>query len=183
MECMWLRLVATDRYLSLMLGLPQAVSNILPNGGCEEVEGLDRMERLEIKAAGMLLERKKQDEVGLRMMIEIDKLLLCAANTMPPEWWSASPDFKALASNTADGLKETLRVMAHFTHHHLLVQLHLPCLLRDEYEYNHSRLIIGNASRAILNLYVAFRNGDVPARRMLTFAAFLPLMREVCWGT
>jgi hypothetical protein len=159
---MWFRMVCSDRYLSLMLGLPQvspednfASPDILAT--CLPVE---RMERLESIAGGLILQRNGTERTDLIATHKIDKLLQEAAESMPPHWWVGS-NLAAIAGNDGKALEESIRFMMQFTHHHLLVQLHLPYMLLPSSinpSYDYSKLTAANASRAIITQYVYFHD-------------------------
>ena len=160
LSCMWRRLIATDRYLSLMLGLPQASEGTLSDD--VDATGLDRMEQLQIQAGGLLLSAQtgSYDDA-----MKVDSLLLQSASCMLPSWWADPPNFAAMARNSIQSLQETFRVMMQFTHYHLLIRCHLPFLLRQPPDgmstsYDYSELTAANASRSVLDLYIAFRSGN-----------------------
>jgi hypothetical protein len=162
-EHMWYRLIITDRYLSLMLGLPQASlkSPFASPDALEACSPMERMERMESVAGGLILERNKVDIHDLARTREIDKVFQEAAALMPPQWWLA-PDVATIIGDDREALGETLRLMIHFTHYHLLAQLHLPYLLlpSNDRKYDYSKLTAVMASREILARFVSFRSSD-----------------------
>lgn len=164
---MWFRLIISDRYLSLMLGLPQA-SLESPFGSPQVLQScipLERMERMESIAGGLILQRNGADLHNLFKTQQIDKLLQEAAALMPPQWWLA-PCVATTGGHDSQGFSETIRLMNQFTHYHLLVQLHLPYLLQpsDERNYASSKATAVMASREILTRFVSFRgSGSVAA--------------------
>lgn len=178
-DYMWFRIVCTDRYLSLMLGLPQgspdndfARPDVLDS--CMPVE---RMERLESMAGGFILQRNTTERTDLAATHRIDKLLQEAAESMPPQWWVNS-NLAAIASNNGKAFEDSVRLMTQFAHHHLLVQLHLPYMLLPSStnpSYDYSKLTAANASRAIITQYIAFYDSiSVPAYcRGVDFIAFI----------
>ncbi|KAI3391875.1 hypothetical protein diail_6674 [Diaporthe ilicicola] len=162
---MWFRLIISDRYLSLMLGLPQGCLES-PFGSPQSLAScspLERMEHLESIAGGLILQRNTADLHNLAKTKEIDKLLQDAAALMPPQWWLI-PGAAAIVGQDSEALRETIRVMNQFTHYHLLAQLHLPYLLHppDEQKYDYSKITSVMASREILARFVSFR-GSVSA--------------------
>jgi hypothetical protein len=178
-DYMWFRIVCSDRYLSLMLGLPQgspedsfARLDVLDN--CMPVE---RMERLESVAGGLILQRNSTERTDLVATQRIDKLLQEAAETMPPGWWMGS-DLAVIAGNDGKAFEEAVRFMMQFTHHHLLVQLHLPYMLLPssiDPSYDYSKLTAANASRTIITQYISFYGSiSAPAYcRGVDFIAFV----------
>lgn len=179
LDYMWFRIVCTDRYLSLMLGLPQgcpdndfASPDVLDN--CMPVE---RMERLESIVGGLILQRNGSQRTDLVATYKIDKLLQEAAESMPPHWWVGS-NLAAIAGNDGKAFEESIRLMMQFAHHNLLVQLHLPYMLLPSSinpSYDYSKLTAANASRVIITQYISFYDGiSAPAYcRGVDFIAFI----------
>ncbi|KAM0513556.1 hypothetical protein ACHAPE_007820 [Trichoderma viride] len=91
-QFMWFRLVATDRYLSLILGLPQE-SQQDPHCVCLESHEpkdyalVDHLERLEVVAAGLILQRNSTNMHNLEATLRVDKLLQEATASTPAQWW------------------------------------------------------------------------------------------------
>lgn len=159
---MWFRLVCSDRYLSLILGLPQcSAENVFASPkALESCTPLERLERLESVAGGLILQRNSAEQPDLATTHKIDTLLQEAGSLMPPKWWMMTPDLSVLAGNNARAFEETMRLTFQFTHHHLLVQLHLPYMLQPSaaypsFEYN--KMTAANASRTILTQFLFFR--------------------------
>ncbi|KXH69027.1 hypothetical protein CSAL01_07469 [Colletotrichum salicis] len=170
---LWFRLVQFDRYLSLMLGLPQsALEDVY--AGPDALEGcspLDRFLRLCTVACGRLLQRHPAEVYNYKMAKNIDKLLQEASTVMPAQWWVAP----TLASEIGhlEKIRETLRFNDHFMYYHLLLQLHFPNILRPMSE--HDRATAVTASREILSRFLFFR-ANRPARfycRGVDLIAFL----------
>ncbi|KAL4861361.1 hypothetical protein BDV12DRAFT_208117 [Aspergillus spectabilis] len=153
------RLVQMERYLAVMLGLPQgplderfANSKVL-----EKCRPLVRLERIHCMIAGRILARTNADINDLSKTREVDQLLQNAAAEMPPQWW-LNPSF----ANEEEILSDTIRIMTQFTHYHLLARLHLPYMLRlsSDHKYDHSKITAVNASRDILSRYINFRSSN-----------------------
>lgn len=164
-EHMWYRLIISDRYLSLILGLPQgSLENPFASPqALESCTALERLERMESVAGGLILQRNVSGLYDVTKTQEIDKLLQEIASLMPPQWWLA-PYAAALVGNNSEALHQTIRLMNQFAHYHLLAQLHLPYLLRssDGREYEYSKATAVMASREILTRFASFR-GSVSA--------------------
>ncbi|PLB52198.1 hypothetical protein P170DRAFT_350071 [Aspergillus steynii IBT 23096] len=177
-QYMWFRLVISDRYLSLMLGLPQGFpdSPFATSQALESCSPLDRLERIEAMIGGLILQQNQEDLHNLELTHQIDKHLQDAAASMPAQWWLV-PDISALAGSDTNGLRGTLRLMNQFTHYHLLAQLHLPYMLQPstDRKYDYSKLTAVNASREILARFVLFRGTDmIPAYcRGIDFLTFI----------
>lgn len=178
-EHMWYRLIITDRYLSLILGLPQCSVDSPFDSPLvlEECTSMERMERLESIAGGLILQRNTCNVHDLSNTQEIDRLLQEAAALMPPKWWLI-PKVATIVGNDSKALDETLRFMNQFTHYHLLAQAHLPYLLQPlsgnrQCEYSKSVAVM--ASREILSRFVAFRSSDSVTAycRGIDFLAFI----------
>lgn len=155
----WFRLVQLDRYLSMMLGLPQMSldDDFARRESLESCDASERMHRLNCVAAGRLLRRSPADFFDPNMTREIDKLLDDASSSLPAQWW-VTPTLSSCEEQT-DTVRETLRFHGHFMHYHLLLHLHLPYLLRPDLdpgsEYN--RMTAITASREILTRFLSFR--------------------------
>ncbi|KPM43145.1 hypothetical protein AK830_g3423 [Neonectria ditissima] len=177
-EHMWFRLVSSDRYLSLMLGLPQGSldNNFATPKILERCSPMERMERLLTMTGGLILQRNSGDLHDLTATHEIDQLLQKAAASMPSRWWVA-PDLASIAGHDAKAFNETIRVMNHFAHYHILAQLHLPFLLHPTDEkYDHNKITAVNASRELLARFVSFRNSNSSVMaycRGVDFLAFI----------
>ncbi|RYP70319.1 hypothetical protein DL769_005025 [Monosporascus sp. CRB-8-3] len=178
-DYMWFRLVLSDRYLSLMLGLPQgSVENVFASpealGNCTAVE---RMERMESVAAGLILQRNSAERTDLATTYKVDKMLQEAAALMPPQWWLMTTNLTAIADD-AKAFEESIRLTNQFAHHHLLVQLHLPYMMLPssiDRRYDYSKMTAASASRAIVAQFVSFRNpiSATAYCRGIDFVAFI----------
>ncbi|KAJ0413151.1 hypothetical protein BJY00DRAFT_306516 [Aspergillus carlsbadensis] len=168
------RLVQMDRYLSLMLGLPQSsLESRFGTVKLADVEHpMERMERTHCAIAGQILSRTDVEINDLAKVYEIDKLIQDAAAEMPAQWWLI-PRF----TDGAEVLQDTMRIMDQFTHHHLLVRLYLPYMLRSssDHLYDHCKITALNSSREILSRFIIFRTSN-PAHfycRGTDFLAFV----------
>ncbi|KAH7138486.1 hypothetical protein B0J11DRAFT_476154 [Dendryphion nanum] len=174
----WFRLVQSDRYLSLMLGLPLArpdrsFANQESLNSCTPMEA---MGRIICVASERILQRNQVDILHPSWTKEIDNLLRKASNYMLPQWWLV-PD---ISSHSTNKTGDTTRLMYHFTHYFLVTQLHLPYLLQrsDENQYDYSKLTAINASREILTRFILLRSTksrDVFCRGV-DFIAFIACM-------
>ncbi|KAI1774507.1 hypothetical protein F4818DRAFT_418110 [Hypoxylon cercidicola] len=179
-DYMWFRLVSSDRYLSLMLGLPQgSLENVIANleapDSCMAVE---RLERMESAAASLILQRNSAERTDLAATHKIDRMLQEAAALMPPQWWLMTPDLSAIAGSDVKAFEESIRLTNQFTYHHLLVQLHLPYMMltsSTESSYDYSKMTAASASRTIIAQYVSFRNSFLATAycRGIDFIAFI----------
>ncbi|OJD15362.1 hypothetical protein AJ78_04367 [Emergomyces pasteurianus Ep9510] len=178
-DYMWFRIVLTDRYLSLMLGLPQgSAENVFASpAGLQRCMAIERMERLLCVAAGLILQRNSTERTDLAATFRVDGMLREAASLMPPQWWLINPDPTTLTSNNANAFEESIRLTSQFAHHHLLVQLHLPYMMTSssvDTSYDYCKITAANASRTIISQFVAFRQSNVTTAycRGIDFVAF-----------
>ena len=177
----WLRLVQSDRYLSLMLGLPQGAPErnfFATPRSLESCTATERLQRIDCVVAGRILQRDEADINDLAATQEIDKLLHTASMSMPPQSWLI-PDLTSskIAGDSMEHFRETVRLMDQFTHYHLLARLHLPYLLRPlaDRKYEYSKFTAINASREVLARFVAFRASNPVGSycRGIDFLAFI----------
>ncbi|KAK6361030.1 hypothetical protein TWF730_007145 [Orbilia blumenaviensis] len=179
---MWFRLVVSDRYLSMMLGLPQgtAENSFACPSILNECTALERMERLEAVAVGLILQRNSttKKRTDLASTYEIDTMIREAAALMPSQWWLPSLNLSAISRNGVEALEESVRLTAQFAHYHTLVQLHLPYILLQstpELNYDYNKMVAANSSREVLQRFVAFcTSSPAPAYcRGIDFVAFI----------
>ncbi|KAF5656104.1 transcription factor [Fusarium sp. NRRL 25303] len=157
---LWFRVINLDRYLCLMLGLPQSapdepVSNL---GPVDSYSANRKMQHLCSIACARLLSRRAAGVFDQSLTREIDKLLRDACTSMPAQWW-IMPNLSS-HYDLADKIRETLRFNDHFMQYHLLLQLHMPYLFKvdggEEWKYN--KLTAVTASREILTRFVSIRS-------------------------
>ncbi|OTA94729.1 hypothetical protein M434DRAFT_382830 [Hypoxylon sp. CO27-5] len=177
---MWFRLVVSDRYLSLMLGLPQgSLETSFPNlEAIDNCVPMERMERMEVVAAGLILQRNTAERTNFAATYRIDQILQEAAASMPPQWWLMASNIDAIDGNDTKAFKESIRLTNQFAHHHLLLQLHLPYMLlpsSTELSYDYSKMTAASASRTIVGQFVAFRASmlSIAYCRGIDFIAFI----------
>ncbi|KAK4122137.1 hypothetical protein N657DRAFT_576119, partial [Parathielavia appendiculata] len=184
---LWFRLTQADRYISLVLGLPQ--------GSCDDVfatpkaledfppHAAERMRRLDVLAAGLILQRNVSDMYNSGVTREIDKLLRKSAAGLPSPWWRPANLAVFRSSRDAPGVfEEVIRLMDQFVHYHLLAQLHLPYLLcspanakdDDNNQSMYSKITAANACRELLTRFVSFHQASPTAHycRGVDFLAF-----------
>ncbi|KAH7242549.1 hypothetical protein BKA59DRAFT_546846 [Fusarium tricinctum] len=156
---LWFRLINLDRYLCLMLGLPQS-SPDEPVGSISLPDTLPSNRKLQVlcsTACGLLLRRRPSELCDQAFTKEIDKLLRDACTSMPAQWW-IMPNL-ASCTDLPDKLSETLRFNDHMMQYHLLLQLHMPYMLRidDGNQYGYYKLAAISASREVLTRFVSVR--------------------------
>ncbi|KAI0015516.1 hypothetical protein F4780DRAFT_70372 [Xylariomycetidae sp. FL0641] len=177
---MWFRIVHTDRYLSLMTGLPQGCleSVFASPKALEACMPLEQLERIESAATGLILQRNNTQRTDLAATRKIDKMLMDAASLMPPQWWSTPHSPTAFNGGDATHFEESIRIVNHFTHYMNLIQLHSPYLMQSSSahpEYEYSKMSATNASRVLVRSFVNFRspNPAIAYCRGMDFGAFI----------
>ncbi|KAH7024979.1 uncharacterized protein B0I36DRAFT_366877 [Microdochium trichocladiopsis] len=176
-EIMWFRLVGTDWYLSMLLGLAPDSASLAEHPAwassttLARFSPLEQLERIMIAVAGRILIRQQRERQGQvvdqaqrrEQLFEEDKRMQAAAKLMPPEWWAPFTDKEpAGPQDPADELQQILRVMGQFAYYQVLVQLHLPHMLSrgDEADLevcDYSRATAAHACRTILSLFERMR--------------------------
>lgn len=160
---LWYRIVYFDRFFSLILGMPQGSTDI-SMGLASHVDDtpMDRLERRHCILASHILQRNDNDSScdSVTEVQAIDMNLRKLSESMPSKWW--------LVPNLASIQKDdelfwaTIRLTNQLFHYILLSHLHLPFLLGpvsgpDEYRHEYSRTACINASRDLLQRYMALR--------------------------
>ncbi|KAH8586191.1 hypothetical protein B0O99DRAFT_529202 [Bisporella sp. PMI_857] len=158
----WFRIVYMDRFLSLLLGLPQGNSNASLDSDTPLTNGTPS-EKFEVIHSGIMAKIFQRNDIGpspgaVPMTLEIDKLVLEAADCLPSNFWRP-PNFTGLELNSPEAFREGIRVRDQMAHYTLLNQLHLPFMLcpRADRMAEYSRITCVNSSREILTRFVAFR--------------------------
>jgi hypothetical protein len=182
-EFLWFRIVYLDRHLSLLLGLPQGTSekSMAAAAAVRNEPALGRFERLLTVVASRILERNESPFPASQAPATqaIDNELLQVAGSMPASFWRA-PDFHRLTPGSPETLLETQRLAAHVYYHGLLIQLHLPFMLRvgDNAVDEYSKITCVNSSREIMSRFIAHRtfNPSSSCSRPVDFFALLAAM-------
>ncbi|KAJ4349156.1 hypothetical protein N0V95_004851 [Ascochyta clinopodiicola] len=150
---MCLYMVQMDRYLSLTLGLPYSSLECAVTAASSALQPLDRLARLQCAIAERIMRRDGED---LTKVSEIDESLRKASEEMPPQWWLI-PSLEEIRKGGLYPLHEVMRICYQQSHYHLLIRLHMPCLVSGASEHSHSKITIVHASREILSRFIAFR--------------------------
>ncbi|KAK3942576.1 hypothetical protein QBC46DRAFT_447767 [Diplogelasinospora grovesii] len=175
-QFLWYRIVYADRFLCLMLGLPQGSldKSMAAPAALESDTPMGRLERIHCALAMRILDRNESDPSSHDFAItqEIDAELQKAANELPSKWW-LPPNLSKVSDDNQKMFWETLRLVDQLFHYHLLNQLHLPYMLRSSsapaangegedqssgFKYEYSRMTCINASREVLNRFITFRS-------------------------
>ncbi|KAI0393989.1 hypothetical protein F5Y17DRAFT_281288 [Xylariaceae sp. FL0594] len=161
----WFLLVHFSQYLSIMLGLSTCISlhdhqtepEMLLASYHNNFTPSERMGRLHSLAAGRILRRNHTNRYDSVEMRKIDRILQMAMACMPPNWW-LPPKMMLYEENETVHID---RLMVHFAHHNLLLQLHLPLLLQSltSGKLNTYSTTAGiNAGRELLTRFTAYRS-------------------------
>ncbi|KAE8136456.1 hypothetical protein BDV38DRAFT_283944 [Aspergillus pseudotamarii] len=162
-EFMWFRIVYMDRYLSLLLGLPQGTTDrrMGTMSALRHEPPLGKFERCLTIIASRILERNERafTTIEIATTKSIDAELLGVSKGMPASFWRL-PDFQNLTPGSPDTLLETVRLSAQVYYYGLLIQLHLPYMIRisDDTNYEYSKITCVHASREIMTRYIAHRS-------------------------
>ncbi|KAF2100709.1 hypothetical protein NA57DRAFT_28594, partial [Rhizodiscina lignyota] len=180
-QFMWFQIVYMDRFLSVMLGLPQGDYDVILGSDDTTTasdEPSDRLERLHAVISARILERNQlgKSQRAIDLTRDIDKELLEVAESLPPKYWEP-PNFAGLEKDSPEAYWESMRIKDQIFHYTLLNQLHLPFLLcpGGEHKTEYSRVTGVNASREILTRFVAFRTFN-PVTACCRLADFLALV-------
>ncbi|KAI0911511.1 hypothetical protein F4823DRAFT_306087 [Ustulina deusta] len=159
-ENIWFLLVHFDQYASLMLGTSPSLpehSQITPAllEGCTPS---GRMGRLHSMAAGRILQRNRINMYDVVETREIDKILQKAAACMPARWWLLLHGSNDYCDEEFSSVET--RLVVHFAHYNILLQLHLPFMLHSLHsqQYYYSTTAVINSSREILTRFTTFRS-------------------------
>ncbi|KAK8139162.1 hypothetical protein PG984_002542 [Apiospora sp. TS-2023a] len=164
-EYMWVRLTNSDRYLSLMLGLPlgSTDNDFSTPASMRDLPDVVKFERTMGVAAGLIIQRNKVQRTDLESTMEVDKMLQEVASMMPARWWLAGSSLPPLGvtATPEEAFEESTRLYVQLAYHHLLTQLHLPYMLLSataQSDYGYHKMTAASASRATLTRFVALRS-------------------------
>ncbi|CAJ2502786.1 Uu.00g101800.m01.CDS01 [Anthostomella pinea] len=158
-KMLWFVINFSDRYLSLLLGLPAGTDD---NSFADDDPHDSPMERLEKKHAVLahaLIKRnsnmKSDSSFSTTQTIDCD--LEQAWRSMGPSFW------QPVQLDTTASPVERHQVMSHLlmqlNHHNLLILLHLPYMMRDpkERRWDYSKTTCMSSSRELLRSFLLFR--------------------------
>ncbi|KAJ5114718.1 hypothetical protein NUU61_000477 [Penicillium alfredii] len=183
---MWFRIVYMDRYLSLLLGLPQGTTDKSMASTLQNDTPLGKFERQLAVIASHILERNEYPLTDksftnyFGMTQSIDTQLLEVSRSVPSSFWRPA-NFQGLTPGSPDALLETVRLACQVYYNSLLIQLHLPCAISgigSHTEHEYSKVTCVNASREIMTRFISHRtfNPMSSCSRPVDFFAFLAAM-------
>lgn len=176
---LWCQLACIDRHISLILGLPYAVSD----ASCApQVEMCRRMHgstldmyllQLGIMSGKVVDRNQNFDEPSLPMTMRLEQELEDMQKKTPAVWWDSD------AGHHIDDEKDYERIMVQFTHHTLRLLLHLPFMLKSsthrKFQYCHSAAV--ESAQSGLQLYRILRTPAQPYLCKVTdYFAFMMTM-------
>ncbi|OKL63480.1 hypothetical protein UA08_01964 [Talaromyces atroroseus] len=163
-EFMWFRIVYMDRYLSLLLGLPQGTTDksIAASSASGHDPPLGQFERQLTVIASYILERDERafTTSEITSTQSIDAELLRVSKNMPASFWRPA-NFQNMMVGSPDNLLEAVRLGAQVYYYGLLIQLHLPYMMHgisNDTEHEYSKITCVNASREIMTRFIAHRS-------------------------
>jgi hypothetical protein len=183
---LWFRIVYMDRYLSLLLGLPQGTpdKSMGAPSALRFEPPLGKFERQLTVIASRVLERNESvfDSADITTTQSIDTELLGVSKSMPASFWRPA-NFLQLIPGSPDALLETVRLAAQVYYYGLLIQVHLPYMMHGidvntNQGYPYSLITCVNASREIMTRFIAHRafNPMSSCSRPVDFFALLAAM-------
>ena len=161
---MWFRIVYMDRYLSLLLGLPQGTTDksVGDLSALRHEPPLGQFERQLTVIASCIIERNDRAFTTSEIVTtqSIDAELLRVSKNMPASFWRPA-NFQNVMAGSPDNLLETVRLAAQVYYYGLLIQLHLPYMMHgisNNIEHEYSKITCVNASREIITRFIAHRS-------------------------
>ncbi|KAI0856411.1 hypothetical protein F4860DRAFT_402547 [Xylaria cubensis] len=159
-KAIWFRLNFTDRYLSLLLGLPAGTDDNSFLSNEPDDDPMDRMEKQHTIVMGAIIKRnysKGDASFGITQAIDCD--LEAAARSVAPDFWQLPPANALVDTEPTERMHAISRVMLQMNHHNLLILLHLPYMLRDSKErrWDYSKATCITSSRHLLRTFLLFR--------------------------
>lgn len=164
------QLLYVDRFLSLMVGLPQAVSETpkVSEYTLRFGEPMDELTYIHATVASKILRRNERGPNSGDVVYtqEIDAEMQRGSEKLPSRWWL--PPNLAGAENEIQIFWEVTRLRSQVYHYNLLNQLHLPYMLHltsgpKSPRHDYSRMACINASRDLLSRYNMCRGFNTSA--------------------
>lgn len=162
-KALWFRLNFTDRYLSLLLGLPAGTddNSFLTND--PDDEPTDRLEKQHTAAMGAIIKRNSsKGDASFGMTQTIDCDLETAARSVTSDFWQLPTVDSFVEARPIERMRALTQLMTQMNHHNLLILLHLPYMLRDpkERRWDYSKATCISSSRQLLKTFLVFREAN-----------------------
>ena len=176
-KALWSQIWQSERELSLVLGLPYAVSEaFLPSW----TAATDQIEQTFLAQLGIIAGHIIERNQNLRQMTyhitqKIDQELEGCKDLMPDRWWEMTPGLHMSRDATF-----TMSVVK-MKYHNVRKLLHLPFMLKSytDLRYDSSRLICLESAREMIKVYRTMRDEKRPVLKMcdmMDFQAFTAAM-------
>ncbi|KAJ5975788.1 hypothetical protein N7481_009495 [Penicillium waksmanii] len=185
-EQIWFRLVYSDRFMALMLGIPFTITeeSLSWETQLQNSTSSQKLECLHVAIAGRIVTRNVQIQQDKSPREElngcnirynhysetkdIDEQLKKSAKLLPPTWWLTSSQTNTNSKNNS--VEKTAKLLVQLHQHYLIILLHQPYLIRlltcthdsDSVEHNavdftYSKHATASASHEGLLRYLAIR--------------------------
>ena len=163
-ETLWIFLYSSDRFLSLLLGLPYGPSEIHSDIGRDSelstngIHGQDSFKQYNFRLAnivGHTIDRNQQlpSNNMLPLTFKIEAEMMELADSMPSDWWESGLE------NGGTPYQMFNRLIPQFWHHQARTLLHLPFMLKAttdrRFEYN--KIATLESSREMIKIYRVIR--------------------------
>ena len=162
LENAWWSLYMVDRYISLLLGLPYALSDgpAVKKASDSCTDPTSQYQRKIAMIVGDVIDRNQESSgPSLPLTLEIDQKMEDAARIMTDDWWSID---SALSSQSISIEESFGRKGTQLWHFQIKAFLHLPFMLQSatdrRYEYNRHACL--DAARQMIHRYHLFRLDD-----------------------
>ncbi|KAI1260950.1 hypothetical protein F5Y18DRAFT_419807 [Xylariaceae sp. FL1019] len=158
MKTLWFRLNFTDRYLSLLLGLPAGTDDNTFLAHEDDDEIIDKLEKQHTIVTGAIIKRNScKGDPAFSATQAIDFDLEQMARSAGALFWQP-PVFDPFL-DPKERMRVLSQLMLHMNHYNLLILLHLPYVLRDakERRWDYSKETCVSSSRQLLRTFLLFR--------------------------
>ncbi|KAH8158438.1 hypothetical protein CIB48_g9808 [Xylaria polymorpha] len=159
-KALWFRLNFTDRYLSLLLGLPAATDDNSFLNNDPDDEPTDKLEKQHTVVMGAIIKRNySKGDASFGMTQAIDCDLEAAARSVASDFWQLPSAESLVDVEPIETMRAVTQLMLQMNHHNLLILLHLPYMLRDpkERRWDYSKATCISSSRQLLRTFLVFR--------------------------
>ncbi|KAI0147012.1 hypothetical protein GGR57DRAFT_281736 [Xylariaceae sp. FL1272] len=178
-KTLWFRLNFTDRYLSLLLGLPAGTDDNSFLIHEDDDEMIDKLEKQHTIVAGAIIKRNScKGDSAFSATQAIDFDLEQMARAAGASFWQ--PPVYDPYLDPKERMHVLTQLMLHMNHYNLLILLHLPYVLRDakERRWDYSKETCVSSSRQLLRTFLLFRkyNDTSFACRHTDYAALTAAM-------
>lgn len=180
-EFLWYRIINSDRYLSLLLGLQHGTddNSFLYSVAHSRDTPMERLEKIHTYLSAKIIERnqakgKRAYSLTQEICYELDE----AAKTMGESWWEI-PKMDPF-DKPGEIYEYTAQMILQIHHSTMLVLLHLPYMLREpnESRYDFNKCTAMKACQDVLKRFIVFRSLNVSAFscRRVDYAALIATM-------